>query len=220
MYKKFLPKAPVDDGPFPTASDAMRIPEMRALLDEDEARIEMTEKRLLTVLPALQEQARKFKAKLVKAVWTHYAELSEPERGVTYYCDPDDVLDLTPPRRDPAVDMKKLNCIPKDMEYRSEDVLQLATALFRCYFCVDIDGEPLPGTAVYNITELTKHVHTEHTEKSHCPVKLPVESWVARKVLNKLELPEDVRYSEISGKIMCECAAFYRPATFAKMVRV
>ncbi|EKM51186.1 uncharacterized protein PHACADRAFT_200012 [Phanerochaete carnosa HHB-10118-sp] len=220
VYEMFLPEAPVDDGPFPTASDAILIPEICSLLEEDEARIEMTEERLLTVLPALQEQARKFKVELVEAAWTHYARLSEPERGVTCYCEPLDVFDfdLTPPRHDPALDVKKLKCIPKDMEYRSEDVLDLATALFRCYFCVDIGDEPLPDTAVYSITELAKHVHTKHNRENRRPIKLPVDSRVARKVLSKLGLPEDIRYSEISGKIVCECATLSHPATFAQMV--
>ncbi|EKM51187.1 uncharacterized protein PHACADRAFT_213061 [Phanerochaete carnosa HHB-10118-sp] len=150
VYEIFLPKAPIDDGPFPTASDAILIPEICSLLGEDEARIGMTEEGLLTVLPALQEQARKFKAELAKAMWAHYAEQSKIE----------------PPRRDPEVDVKKLECIPNNMEYGSKDVLDLATALFQCYFCVGFNREPLPDTAVYSITELAKHVHTEHNRES------------------------------------------------------
>ena len=222
-YKKFLPDAPVEDGPFPGTLDALRLPEVRALLDEDDALVPMTAERLLTALPALQRRAREFKADLVKAAWAHFVERSRPpERGIAYFGDPDDAFDLSPPPREPEVDVKDLKGVPAGMEYGSEDVLSLATALFRCYMCVDIDGVPLPGKgdAVYSVTELAMHVHTTHPRDNRYTRKLQVDSQAARQVLKKLGLPEDSRYDEVSGRIVCGCATFRYPATFAQIVRM
>ena len=216
----FLPNAPVEDGPLPNVSDVLCLPEVHALLNEDDACIQMTEERLLT---ALQRRAREFKASMAKAVWMHFVERSRPPKPeVAYFCDPDDAFDLSPPPRGPEVDVKNLKGVPAGMEYGSEDVLSLATALFRCHMCVDSGGQPLLGLgdAVYNFRELARHIHTRHCQENRYSRELKVDSQVARQVLRRFGLPEDSRYDEMSSRIVCGCATFRHPATFAQIVRV
>lgn len=203
-YSKLLRTAPVEDGPFPAVSKVIALPEVQALIKEDDIRIPMTEERLSSVMPKLLELARRNKAELVKAAWAHFVGLSVSGDKA----------------REAAVDVQNLTGVPQDIAYGSEMILQLATALFRCYFCVDRHGKPAPGCgdAVYNITELAQHIHTEHARAEQTPVKVRVDSAVAQKVLSKLGLPEDVRYSEVSGRIVCTCATFSYPTTFAQLV--
>ncbi|GJE93547.1 F-box protein [Phanerochaete sordida] len=117
-------------------------------------------------------------------------------------------------------ELQDLPGAPADIEDGSEDDLSLATALFRCDHCVDQRRMPGPDTedTVYNITELAAHVRAEHPAGGFIPVQSTVDSEVARKILRQVGLPEYVRYEEVSGRIVCGCATFRHPATFAQLV--
>ncbi|GJE93534.1 F-box protein [Phanerochaete sordida] len=208
-YRELLPNAPVEDGPFPRVSAALRLPEIHRLMREDDARIPMTEERLRTALPALRSAAREQKAKLVELAWAHFAALSQPEGAAP---------GAESAGAEPAV--MKLKGVPEDIEHGSEAILELATALFRCHLCFNYRDQRLPGVgdAMYSITELAKHVHTDHAREVSFPGKSEVDSAVARKVLHALGLPEDIRHAELTGKIVCKCATFKHPSTFAELV--
>lgn len=195
VYAEFLRGAPVDVGPLPHLHEALCLPAVSALLDGDEGDIPVTVKRLHLVLPALQEAAREHRARLAQAVWTDLAERTRlPQEPGASYGDPTDgyngrlfALDgggLLPCER-MSRKLAHLPCVPAGIEPGSEDVLNLATALFRCYHCVDRRRVPMPNTgdAVYNITELAAHVHAEHPNGGFNPVQPKVDSEVARNVL-------------------------------------
>ncbi|GJE93546.1 hypothetical protein PsYK624_097050 [Phanerochaete sordida] len=234
VYAEFLQDAPTADGPLPCATDAAQLPAVRALLDEDGARVPVTAGRLQAVLSALQEAARAHRAQLAQAVWAHLAERAHPrQRPSAWHGDPDDVYDgsaqwdagwddgwrTPPPRKFTPEELKNLPGVPPDIAPGSDDILGLATALFRCSYCVDRDGLPLDGAgdAVYSVAELAAHVHAEHA--AHSPRARPrVDGEVARKVLKTLGLPADARYEDVSGRIVCRCATFRHPATLAQLV--
>lgn len=221
VYGHFLPRAPVDDGPFPIFSAARYVPAVSELLDEDESRISMTEERLLTALPALQACARRMKMLLVKAAWSHVSVISRTLEYGTPYWGWEDVLDTEAPLpKEEHVDPRTLKGMPDGMEYGSQDILELAPTLFRCFCCTDNKGFPVrgDGDAVYNVIELAKHVHTRHCQETRSKVMLRPHSLVAREVLKKLGLPEDIRYAEVSGKVVCMCSRFPHPATFSELV--
>ena len=225
VYSEYLPKAPVEGGPFPTPTEALHVPEVKKLLNEDEAQIRMTEERLLTALPALRERARLNKAKLAKLMWDHLIAISKPPKTEINELVVDvDEDGLRRPKKRKVVDPKFLRGVPDGMEFGSEDVLELATSLFHCHLCRDWENKPVPGKseAVYNYVELAQHVHTAHISGYHYrnfTGRRPRTDDTARDILAKLGLPEDVRYSEVSGRVACKCPGFKHPSTFAELVR-
>ena len=226
VYREYLPKAPVEDGPFPTLTEICYVPEVKKLLDQDEAWIPMTEDRLLTALPALRERARLNKAKLAKLMWDHLIAISKPPKTEikTLVMDVDvdkgDKGGLRRPKKRKVVDPKFLRGVPDGMEFGSEDILELATSLFHCLLCRDFEDKPVPGKseAVYNYVELAQHIHTAHFHHRGY-FRRPRVDDTARDILAMLGLPEDVRYSEVSGRVACKCPGFKHPSTFAKLVR-
>lgn len=216
---KLLPIAPVDDGLLPTYGEAQDIPEVRALLEEDDYRIPMTVDRLSTVLPAFQARARQtnLKSILANAVWFHLVDISKPEgsRAHRRYDDPLGTHLLQPAPKCGAVDAKTLTGVPEGVEFGSEGILELATSLFRCSCCSSSRDE----LCVWSFKELTQHIHLKHaassTPISHYPKY--VDDYMARKVLAALALPETTRYEDISGKIVCGCSEFKPSSSFSEL---
>ncbi|GJE93535.1 F-box protein [Phanerochaete sordida] len=217
-YYDFLPNAPVADGPLPNAEEATELPAARALLEEDDGRIPMTAERFKILLPAFQEAARRTKADFVKAAWAHLTEISQASAAR------DEPEDDHANKAIPSTRGETAGCcrgVPKDMRYGSDGVLELATVLFRCYSgacTVFPDNQPRPGMRAYTITELARHVHSAHPWETFYSPKAYFASSVARKVLQKVGLPEDARYADVSGKIVCTCATFTQPATSSELI--
>ncbi|GJE93543.1 F-box protein [Phanerochaete sordida] len=233
VYGEFLRDVPADDGPLPHVRWVDSLPAVRALLDEDDARVPVTVARLRAVLPALQEEARSIRARLAQVVWAHFAERARPAQEPR--ARPSSQIDKTdggrsasrvvhgmllPTQELEPEELQNLPGVPQDVEPGSEAVLALATALFLCYRCVTCRGVPIPGAGdtVYSITELAAHIHTDHAAGDWAVAEPRVESEMARKVLNQLGLPEDVRYEVVSGRIVCGCATFRHPATLAQLI--
>lgn len=177
----------------------------------------VTAERLLTVVPALREHARKTKAQLVQAAWDHIVERSRASAREAYWLD--EFNEAYVPRTVKGeVDLTKLKGVPEGMRHGAEEVLGLATVLFKCYLCVDCDGWPIEGSGVYNATELARHLHTQHAKDGVRRGRIEVDDTLARKVLNLLSLPEDAMYSDVSGRVVCTCSTFKPGSTFAELV--
>lgn len=219
VYQHFLPTAPTEDGPFPTFEEMSCISDVKALLEGNDAWRTVTKERLLTVLPALRERARQNRAEFAQVMWDHIVKrspppslpLSEPllstELGGESYGD----LAPSPPRTN--VDVETLEGVPRGMQYGSEDILGLATALFQCHLCKSIGSQP-----VYNIVELTSHLHQKHAGNLQRWQRVCVDDVLARKVLETLGLSEHTRYEDVSGRAVCTCLCLEPGATFAELV--
>lgn len=110
IWQEYLPTVSVDDGPYPVPHEVLRTPAARALIEEDEGYIQMTQDRVLSLLPVFLEHARSAKARLVQAAWDQIVNRAMP-------------------------DAHNLEGMP----YGSDGVLGLATSLFRCSFCETLE---------------------------------------------------------------------------------
>lgn len=175
----------------------------------------MTADRLSTAFPALQAHARRKKTALVKAVWSNLTTVSRLPNET----DCETVasgLDLLPPHPNNApVIVDTLKESVKGMEFGSEDILELASTLLHCGYCCAWDPN---NRRVWSFEELAKHVHLEHADNYQFFPPKVVDRGTAHKVLRALSLPEDTRYNDVPGKILCACADFKVTSTFAELV--
>ena len=96
--------------------------------------------------------------------------------------------------------------------------LLMATSFFRCCECSLYDKGAYMG-----FLDLKNHsiVHSRRLRPQSKAYSVPFEhAEKAREVLQALGLPEDTKYTDISGKILCMCAkpGFEQPATFSQLV--
>lgn len=222
VWQAYLRTLSTDDGPYPFVYEIMRIPEVLALLEEDECRVPVTQERVLSLLPVFREDARKKKADLVKTAWDSIVAQKLPGANVAkereYF---ETQVTLADP---PPVAPLSLQGIPDGMPYGSDDVLGLATSLFQCSFCyyTRCTSQRRQGSTLYSAAELTRHLHNVHnTVMQRCPGDWcpQVDSEIARRVLEMMGLPEDTLLADVSGRAICMCPGFKVGSTFSELVR-
>lgn len=203
-YTEWIQGMAVDDGPYPLFPELRSLPQVAAMVNEDNLQTEIDQRRFdEIVLPIMQQYRTSTRLEMVKALRLATSKSGEASNGDTGDGSSEDIL----------YNATSLFANPHDVasRYRSSFYLTEGT---------------IPD--VFSFKELLRELRGVYVRGSifdglekalYEPEPVAVE--IARAVLKSVGLPEDTPYAEVDGRVVCLChkTDFAQPASFSGLVR-
>lgn len=203
-YTEWVQGTAVDDGPYPLFPELWSLPQVAAMVNEDNLQTEIDQRRFdEIVLPIMQQYKTSTRSAMVKTLRLAISKSGEASNGDTGDGSSENIL-----------------CNATSLFANPHDVASIYRS--NCY----LTGGTIPD--IFSFKELLRELRDVYVPGSifdgpkkalYEPEPMAVE--IARAVLKSVGLPEDTPYAEVDGRVVCLChkTDFAQPASFSGLVR-